>query len=333
MEINSFWNNKKVYITGATGLVGSNLVDKLLKLGATVYALVWDQPGNSELVLSKNIEKIKVFHGDLSNKEIVHESILNSRAEYVFHLGAQTIVSKAFHDPEETFRTNILGTWNILEGIRKNSQYITGAVVASSDKAYGNTDQLPYVETHPVQGIAPYDVSKSCTDLLAQSYAKTYNLPINIARCANIYGPGDTNWSRIVPGTLKSIFIDKTTPVLRSNGTFLRDYIYVQDVVDAFLLLASASSKISAGSAYNFSTDRASTVMEIYEEICAATVGKYVKPIILNNVHNEIQEQHMNSAKAFQELGWVAKTTLSHGLLKTAEWYKTLSEINWLDVK
>lgn len=326
MEINNLWNDKKIYITGATGLVGSNLVDRFLKLGADVYVLILDKPEDSELVLSKNIDKIEVFFGDLSNMEIVHKSILYSKAEYIFHLGAQTIVSQAFNDPEETFKTNILGTWNVLEAVRKQPKYIKGVVVASSDKAYGNSDNLPYLETHPVQGIAPYDVSKSCTDLIARSYAKTYNLPISIARCANIYGPGDTNWSRIVPGTFKSIFIEKTIPILRSNGTFLRDYIYVQDVVDALLLLASSTSEIPIGSAYNFSTDRASTVMEIYEEICSAAIGKFIEPVILDNVQHEIQEQHMNSRKAYEDLGWNAKTELRLGLIKTADWYRSLSQ-------
>ena len=326
MVAKSFWNKKRVFVTGATGLVGSQLINKLLDSNAEVHALIFEEPQDSELVRSKNISRIISHHGNLVDRDSVDKAITNSNAEFIFHLGAQTIVSKALLNPEETFLTNIQGTWNVLESTKKYKHNLKSIIIASSDKAYGKPVYLPYTESHPLQGEAPYDVSKSCTDLLAQSYAKTYDLPISISRCGNIYGPGDTNWTRIVPGTFKSILMENSKPILRSNGLYLRDYIFVQDVVDAYLLLAEQYENIVPGSAYNFSNDRAYSVLEIYKEICISAVGRLIEPTILNKAQHEIEDQHLMSQKAQKDLGWKAKFELEEGLVITAKWYKKLFE-------
>lgn len=321
MVRNNFWSNKRVFVTGATGLVGSNLVNKLLKMNAEVHAFIWETPRTSELVRSQNISRITLHYGNLSDKDTVENSIIKSNAEIIFHLGAKTIVSEALNYPEETLLTNIQGTWNVLESVRNIGSKIKCVIVASSDKAYGKPIHLPYSETHPLHGDAPYDVSKSCADLIAQSYAKTFGLPVAISRCGNIYGPGDTNWSRIVPGTFKSLILEKSRPIIRSNGLYLRDYIFVEDVVNAYLTLAEHYENLIPGSAFNFSHDRAYSVMEIYEQICLAALGKVIEPEVQNIVVHEIKEQHLVSHKAMRELGWRTNYELKEGLDLSAKWY------------
>jgi CDP-glucose 4,6-dehydratase len=210
-----------------------------------------------------------------------------------------------------------------LQAAHQYSKNLSAIVVASSDKAYGTAKTLPYTENFPLHGDGPYDVSKSCTDLLAQSYGVTFQLPVSIARCGNIYGAGDINWSRIVPGTFRSIFTNEQ-PFLRSDGTYIRDYIYVEDVVNAYLLLAEKSKSIKPGSAYNFSNDTAYTVDEIYREICEVAAGVFVKPHYLNAAKNEIHNQHLSSEKAQKDLGWKSAHTLKSGLLKTSHWYEAI---------
>lgn len=320
MELTNPWFGKNVFVTGATGLVGSVLTKTLVESGANVSALVFDYQSNSELILSGVINELNLYNGDLADYKIISRAIADSEPEYIFHLGAQTIVGKGLIDPKGTLETNVQGTWNLLESARLFSPKLLGIVVASSDKAYGESDVLPYDETFPLHGDGPYDVSKSCTDLISQSYGRTYGLPVSIARCGNIYGPGDTNWSRIVPGTFLSL-LSNQTPVLRSDGTFLRDYIYVKDVVDAYLQLAMKAHEIPPGEAFNFSNDRAYSVLEIYAEICNVTCQKYIEPLVLNSVKHEIHDQHLSSAKANRMLDWVAKYSLESGLQKSLPWY------------
>ena len=240
----------------------------------------------------------------------------------VIHLGAQTIVGTALLDPLSTFESNIKGSWNLLEAVRQSKGLVKSVVVASSDKAYGESENLPYTEDQSLHGDGPYDVSKSCTDLLAQSYGNTYNLPITVARCGNIYGGGDLNWSRIVPGTIRDLVAGRQ-PVLRSDGTFVRDYVHVDDVVSGYLKLAEVSqNKNINGEAYNFSRDEPLNVMELYKQICLATLGKYVEPKVLNTAKSEIKDQHLNSAKAKNALGWSSQVSLESGLARTVDWYK-----------
>lgn len=317
----SFWPGKNVLVTGATGLVGSWLVRELLLNGSKVTCLVWDTDSTSQLISSKLIDQTLVISGDLADISSCEKAISASKCEYVFHLGAQTIVGEAIQDPVRTFRSNIQGTWNLLDSIRNSKTPIKSVVVASSDKAYGTANILPYKEDFPLHGDGPYDVSKTCTDLLAQSYATTYGLPVSVARCGNIYGGGDLNWSRIVPGTIKSLLM-KETPILRSDGTFIRDYVHVDDIVGAYMFLAQQTeTKNIQGEAYNFSRDEPLSVLEIYKEVCSVVVGKYVEPKILSMTTTEIKDQHLDSSKAREELGWKSTVTLEKGITKTYDWY------------
>jgi CDP-glucose 4,6-dehydratase len=319
----SFWNGKNVMVTGATGLVGSWLVRDLLEKGARVTALVLDNDPNSQLIRSGDYNQISVVNGDLRNYKDVARAVFSNECTEVFHLGAQTIVGTALQDPISTFESNIQGTWNVMEAARQSNGGVKSVVVASSDKAYGSSDQLPYLENFPLHGDGPYDVSKSCTDLIAQSYGSTFGVPVTIARCGNIYGGGELNWSRIVPGTFRDLLSNKR-PVLRSDGTFVRDYVHVDDVVSAYLRLSEVSqSKNLNGEAYNFSTEKPLSVLELYREISMTVAGEYIEPEIHNIAKSEIKDQHLNSAKALEVLDWKSSMTLQNGLVKTFNWYKT----------
>jgi CDP-glucose 4,6-dehydratase len=318
----SFWKNKSVLVTGATGLVGSWLVRDLLDKGADVTALVLDTDPNSELIRSGDVNRISVVNGDLRNyKDVARATFTNSCTD-VFHLGAQTIVGTALVDPISTFESNIQGTWNVMEAARQSQGSVKSVVVASSDKAYGSSETLPYLENFPLHGDGPYDVSKSCTDLIAQSYGSTYGIPVTVARCGNIYGGGDLNWSRIIPGSIRDL-INEKRPVLRSDGTFVRDYVHVDDIVSAYLKLSEVSqTKDINGQAFNFSRDEPLSVLDLYKSVSIAAVGKFVDPEIQNTAKSEIKDQHLDSSKAKSVLGWESKVTLEDGLEKTVKWYK-----------
>ncbi len=319
----SFWNKKSVLVTGATGLVGSWLVRDLLEKGARVTALVLDNDPNSQLIRSGDCNLISVVNGDLRNYKDVSRAVFSNECTDIFHLGAQTIVGTAIQDPVLTFESNIQGTWNILETARQSNGAVKSIVVASSDKAYGSSDQLPYLENFPLHGDGPYDVSKSCTDLIAQSYGSTYGIPATIARCGNIYGGGDLNWSRIVPGSIRDLLSNKR-PVLRSDGTFVRDFVHVDDIVSGYLRLSEVSqTKDLNGEAFNFSRDEPLSVLSLYREISMIVAGKYIEPEIRNSAKSEIKDQHLNSGKAYSVLGWKSSMTLQNGLEKTLNWYKT----------
>jgi CDP-glucose 4,6-dehydratase len=323
LELNQKFINRRVLVTGGTGLVGSKLVEALLSKAASVAVIISETIPSSPIVKNGLLEQCKQYFGDLADYHLVERVINDFEPEIVFHLGAQTIVGKSNKNPKLTFESNIQGTWNILEALRLNAPDVESISVASSDKAYGTSDFLPYDETFALHGDGPYDVSKSCTDLIAQSYGHTYNMPVVVARCGNIYGAGDSNWSRIVPGTFKSLLLNQQ-PVLRSNGTNLRDYIFLDDVVSAYLNLASNVNRWQPGDAFNFSNEKAYSVLEIYREICEVISGEYVQPKILGTAANEIQDQHLSSAKALSILEWKAENNLQSGLRMTAPWYQTL---------
>lgn len=317
-----FWYSRRVFVTGATGIVGSWLVKELLEKGANVVALIRDADPQSELYRSGDINKISVVNGSLEDFYALKRVLNELEIETVFHLGAQTIVGAAYRDPFHTFEVNIRGTYNLLEACRLQSDLVKRVVVASSDKAYGDSEILPYTEDMPPLGRHPYDVSKSCTDLIAQTYYHTYKLPIIIARCGNIYGGGDLNWSRIIPGTIQNLFAGNR-PIIRSDGTFIRDYIYVKDAVNAYMLMAEALDRSEVqGEAFNFSPAQPRTVIEIVNTIRQLMNKEKIEPLILNQAKAEIRDQYLSSEKAEKVLGWFPLYSLEKGLSETIVWYE-----------
>ena len=324
LEINVAWNGRRVFVTGATGIVGSSLVRRLLEARAYVVVLVRDWDPQSDFIRSGDIHRTSVVSGALESYACLERAIADHEIETVFHLGAQALVNTALRSPLATFESNIRGTYNLLEACRVHRALVREVVVASSDKAYGTSDALPYTEDMPANGRHPYDVSKSCTDLLAMTYAHTYTLPIVIARCGNIYGGGDLNWSRIVPGTIRSLLAGER-PVLRSDGSYIRDYIYVQDVVDAYLALAvHVHDPGVPGEAFNFSPETRVTVLEITRTIQRLIGRPDLEPVILNEAKAEIRDQYLDAAKARRVLGWTPRYDLERGLRETIAWYRAL---------
>ena len=316
----SFWQDRPTLVTGGTGLLGGWLIKHLLNSGADIVCLVRDWVPKSELVRSNLVEQVKVVRGDICDSALLERLLGEYEIEAVFHVAAQTIVGIANRNPISTFQTNIGGTWSLLEACRRSSKVST-IVVASSDKAYGDQDKLPYDENTPLQGRHPYDVSKSCADLIAQSYFATYKLPVGITRCGNFYGGGDLNWNRIVPGTIRSILRGKQ-PIIRSDGQYVRDYFYIEDGAAAYILLAEqlASNPELHGEAFNFSNETPVSVLEIVERIIKL-MDSNLKPVILNEADNEIMEQFLSSAKAGKVLKWKPLVTLDEGLSRTIAWY------------
>src|SRR5947208_2479941 len=259
----SFWLDRPVLVTGATGLVGGWLVRRLLDAGADVVCLVRDWVPQSELVRANLLEQVKVVRGDVCNQVLLERVLGEFEIDTVIHLAAQTIVGIANRNPLSTFETNIQGTWGLLEACRRSPR-LKQIVLASSDKAYGDQEQLPYGEATPLEGRHPYDVSKSCADLIAQAYAVSYASPVAVTRCGNFYGGGDLNWNRIIPGTIRSILRNER-PVIRSDGHFIRDYFYVEDGAAAYMLLAELlhSRPELKGAAFNFSNEIQVTALEL----------------------------------------------------------------------
>ena len=317
------WQQRRVYVTGATGIVGSWLVRRLIQEQAYVVVLVRDADPQSELLRSGDIDRVSVVNGSLEDYGAQERAINEHEIDTVFHLGAQPIVSTALRNPLPTFEANIRGTYHVLEACRVHRSLVRRVVVASSDKAYGDAEVLPYTEDMPLNGRHPYDVSKSCTDLLALTYAHTYRLPAVIARCGNIYGGGDLNWSRIVPGTIRSL-VEGQAPVIRSDGKFIRDYIYVEDVVEAYLRLGEvADQEAMCGAAFNFSPESKVPVIDIVREIQAIMGVPHVEPIIQNQAKSEIRDQYLDATRAREQLGWRPRFTLREGLERTVRWYET----------
>ena len=316
-----FWTNRRVLVTGATGLVGSWLVKALLADNAYVVCLVRDWDPQSELIRSGDIGRCSVVSGRLEEYADVERAIVEHEIETVIHLGAQTIVGSALRSPLPTFEANIRGSYNLLEACRVHRATVKRVVVASSDKAYGDVETLPYDESMPPCGKHPYDVSKSCTDLLATTYHHTYGLPAVVARCGNIYGGGDLNWSRIVPGTIRDLLQGKA-PVLRSDGTFLRDYVYVKDAAAVYMKMAEALDDASvAGEAFNFGPSEPKTVLQIVDAIRKTMNREDIVPIIKNEAKAEIRDQYLDSSKAARLLGIRPTVSLEDGLRETVAWY------------
>jgi CDP-glucose 4,6-dehydratase len=322
VEVKKFWIDRPTFVTGATGLVGSWLVKRLIAAKADVVCLVRDWVPQSELVRSKSLEQVKVVRGDVRDQPLLERIMTEHEIDTVIHLAAQTIVPVAGRNPVSTFETNVAGTWTLLEASRRCPN-VKQIVLASSDKAYGEQTKLPYDESTPLQGVHPYDVSKSCADLIAHSYAKVYGTPVVITRCGNFYGGGDLNFSRIVPGTIRSV-LRGNRPTIRSDGQFVRDYFYVEDGAIAYMHLAEklAENRKLIGEAFNFSNEYEITVLELVERILNQMKCD-LKPDIRNEAAHEIRRQVLSAGKARQMLEWSPAFDLEQGLARTIDWYRS----------
>ena len=321
----SHWTGRRVLITGATGLVGAWLTRDLLSKGARVVALARDWDPQSELIRSGDVNRVTVVNGVVEDLGTVLRALNHNRCNTVFHLAAQTQVGAAFRDPFETFESNVRGTYTLMEACRRLGTQVESIVVASSDKAYGDAAQLPYTEDTRLDAKYPYDTSKLCTDFLTRSYAVTYGLPATIARCGNIYGGGDQNWERIVPGTIRSLLAGER-PVIRSDGKLTRDYVYVKEVVSAYEALAEQVQRPEVrGHAFNFSAEKPLSVLSIVAAVTTA-VGSSLTPDVRNTAVAEIRDQFLDSTRARQVLGWQSTWTLESALAETVSWYREFLE-------
>ena len=316
-----FWARRRVFVTGCTGLLGSWLSDRLVEEGADVVGLVRDSVPHSNFHRLRLPERMSLVQGDLVDYAVLERTLAEYEIEAVFHIAAQTIVPIANRTPLSTFESNIKGTWNLLEAARRHP-LLGRFVFSSSDKSYGTHERLPYDETAELRACHPYDVSKACGDMLAVTYHRTWGLPVGISRCANLFGGGDLNFNRIVPGTIRSA-LHGERPVIRSDGTLVRDYFFVKDAVDGLLALAQALDRAEVrGEAFNFSSHHRRSVLEITAETLGAVGRADLEPIVLDEATAEIPAQYLSSDKARRVLGWTPHHTLADGLVETVEWYR-----------
>jgi CDP-glucose 4,6-dehydratase len=320
-----FWRDKRVLVTGATGLLGSWLTRRLVGQGASPVCLFRDWVPQSEFLKTRQDENVSIVQGEVEDRDVLERALGEYEVEVVFHLAAQTIVGIANANPVSTFESNIRGTWNLLEACRR-TPHIKSIIVASSDKAYGEQTELPYHEGMPLQGRHPYDVSKSCADLIAQTYAATYDLPVGITRCGNFYGGGDLNWNRVVPGTIRSAFRGER-PIIRSDGQYIRDYLYVEDGAAAYMLLAEhlVSRPELTGMAFNFSGEIHMNVLQLVQKILQK-MGSDLTPEVQNHPLKEIRQQYLNAQRARDLLDWAPEFTIDQGLERTIAWYHPMFE-------
>jgi len=317
----NFWKNKRILITGYEGFLGSHLTKKLLSLGADIVGVDIKVRRKETILEEKDYEKLKIIKGSVTNYSLMKNILERYKIEIIFHLAAEALVGKCLKNPVKTFTTNIKGTWQVLEAARGLKRFIS-IIVASSDKAYGTQKKLPYKENMPLLGNHPYDVSKSCADLIAYTYFHTYSLPVVITRCGNIYGPGDFNFSRIVPDAIRCALYGKEL-LIRSDGRFVRDYVFVDDIVAGYILLAQQIEKKNlAGEAFNFSNETPISVIKLVKEIYKI-IGKRPKYRILNEAKYEIKYQYLSSQKARKILKWRPKYSLEKGLKDTIKWYRS----------
>lgn len=315
-----FWHERPVAVTGATGFLGSHLTSALAALGARVVALVRDTVPSSA-IRDEWWPKVSIVTGAVEDQSLVERMLGEYEVATVFHLAAQTQVGVANRHPVPTYEANVRGTWALLEAARRSGM-VRQIVTASSDKAYGEQAVLPYTEDMPLLAVNPYDVSKACSDLVAQSFARVHDVPVVVTRCGNIFGPGDTNWERLVPGTLR-LLLNGQRPVIRSDGTMTRDYLYVVDGVLAYLRLAEALSEnpALAGEAFNFSTESPLSVLQLVAMLQAAT-GTELEPDIRATVRHEIPHQYLSAAKARTMLGWEPRHGMAEAIAETVDWYR-----------
>ncbi|HET9530034.1 MAG TPA: GDP-mannose 4,6-dehydratase [Blastocatellia bacterium] len=318
----TFWKNRNVFVTGATGLLGCWIVEELVNRGANVTCLIRDWVPRSRLLEQDLVSRVNVVHGGLEDLQLLSRALNEYEIDTVFHLGAQTIVGTASRSPISTFESNIRGTWNLLEACRYYPRLIKRVIVASSDKAYGSHEQLPYTEDMPLEGRFPYDVSKSCADLISLSFFHTYRTPVAVTRCGNLFGGGDLNFNRLIPGTIRSAIQDEA-PIIRSDGKFIRDYFYVRDAVNAYLHLAEMLPEDRfLGQAFNFGTETPISVLDLVQEILDLMDKKSLVPEVLDQASHEIARQFLCCAKAREMLDWQPGYTLRQGLIETISWYR-----------
>ena len=312
---------KRYLVTGGTGFLGSHLVAQLCDLEADIVVVVRDDVPLGP-VQERWWSKVTRVRGEVRDQYLLERVLGESEVQTVFHLAAQTQVEVANLNPISSFESNIRGTWTVLEAIR-HSPWVQQVVVASSDKAYGNHPELPYIETMPLLAVNPYDVSKAAGDMIAASYARTYGVNVAITRCGNLYGPGDTNWERLFPGIIRQL-LEGQRPIIRSDGTLTRDYLYVEDAASCYLLLAEAlaSQPGLAGEAFNFASGRPLSVLEVVALVQAA-VGTSLEPDVRATASGEIFRQYLSSEKAREVLGWQPAHSFEEGLDRTVAWYRT----------
>jgi CDP-glucose 4,6-dehydratase len=317
-----FWNQKKVFVTGATGFIGGNLTRELLNQGAQVVTIMRDDLPTNTLRMLGIFDQVTIVRGDLADIQLLSRTLNEYGISFCFHLAAQALVGVAASGPLDTFETNIRGTYNLLEACR-GSKYLKGVVVASTDKAYGVHQELPYNEDMPLLGLYPYDASKACADILTRSYSLTYGLPAAVTRNANIYGPGDMNFSRLIPDAIRSALLNRALEI-RSDGLMERDFMYVDDAINGYLLLAESLSRPEiAGQAFNFGTQQPISVLDLCVKIQNIS-GSDLAPRVLNTAKYEIPKQFLDTGKARRLLGWNLKHTLEDGLKKSIHWYREL---------
>jgi CDP-glucose 4,6-dehydratase len=324
----SFWTDRNVFVTGASGLLGSWMTQELVSRGANVTCLLRDWIAGNRLASEGLVDRVNFVRGELEDAPLLLRALNEHEIETVLHLGAQTIVGTASRSAASTFESNIRGTWNLLEACRALPRLVKRVVVASSDKAYGEHPTLPYTEDAPLQGRFPYDVSKSCADLITFSYHHTYRLPVAVTRCGNLFGGGDLNFNRLIPGTIRSFLLNQR-PVIRSDGSFVRDYFYVRDAVAAYLLLAEQMDDPSFhGQAFNFGTETPLSVLEVVDVLRARMGKPQLEPVILNEASHEITRQYLDCAKARRLMAWQPAYSFEQGLDEAIAWYR-----GWMERK
>jgi CDP-glucose 4,6-dehydratase len=320
--VNSFWKNRNVFVTGATGFVGAHVARMLVEQGARVVCLQRDSVRANAIALLDLRRRVTIVNGSVEDHALMERVLTEYEIEAVFHLAAQAIVGAANRSPLSTFEANIRGTYSLLEACRR-AETVKRVVVASSDKAYGSHDQLPYGEDHPLLGLFPYDASKACADIIARSYAHTYKTPVAVSRFANIYGPGDMNLSRIIPGAIVSVLRDEE-PIIRSDGTPVREFVYVDDVARGYLLLAEKIDEVT-GEAFNFGAGERLSMIDLVRRIIslAGKEGRLEPRVLLQRkIEREIDAQYLSADKAEARLGWRAEVSLDEGLKRSIEWYR-----------
>ncbi len=316
----AFWRDRPVAVTGATGFLGSHVTTQLVELGAAVVALVRDDVPPSPVAASWT-DQVAVVHGSVDDQAIVERMLGEYEVRTVLHLAAQSQVGVANRNPLATYEANVAGTWSVLEAVRRSPR-VEQVVTASSDKAYGAQPQLPYDEEMPLLAVNPYDVSKACADLISTSYHRTFDVPVCVTRCGNFFGPGDRNWERLVPGTIRSLLRGER-PVIRSDGSMVRDYLYVVDGGLAYLRLVEGMARDPSvvGEAFNFSTETPLTVLELVAALQRAA-GTDLEPDIRATATHEIDSQFLSAAKARKVLGWAPTVSVETALVETVEWYR-----------